>query len=114
MDSDLPESAAAYHLPLSAEEREVAARAIRLLIADEYRQPEIRGYAREVLGELEAHEGEPGDIALALSPQQMKITHTALKVLVDDLQREQAEERRLLQGILAKLPDEHSIRAITI
>ncbi len=44
----------------------------------------------------------------------MKITHTAVKLLLDDLQREQADEREILRAILDKLPDEHTMRAITL
>lgn len=44
----------------------------------------------------------------------MKITHTALKLLHDDLRHEHADEREILRRILDKLPDEHTMRAITI
>ena len=44
----------------------------------------------------------------------MKITHTAVRVLLDDTQREQAGERELLRSILEKLPDEHTMRAIQL
>jgi hypothetical protein len=44
----------------------------------------------------------------------MKITHTAVKLLLDDLQRGQDDERQVLWRILQKLPDEHAIRAIVI
>jgi hypothetical protein len=51
---------------------------------------------------------------LALTAEQMKITHTAVKIMLDDSQREQHQERRLLWSILEKLPDEHAIRAIDL
>ena len=50
----------------------------------------------------------------ALVGRQMKITHTALRLLLNDLQREQAEEREILRRILDKLLDEHTMRAIEI
>jgi hypothetical protein len=44
----------------------------------------------------------------------MKITHSAVKLLLDDLQRGQAQEREILRHIVAKLPDEHTMRAIEL
>ena len=44
----------------------------------------------------------------------MKITHSAVKLLINDLQREQASEREVLRHILEKLPDEHTMRAIEL
>jgi hypothetical protein len=63
------------------------------------------------LGELP---DERGVLTVALAPQQMKITHTAVKLLLNDTAREQASEREILWGILEKLPDEHTMRAIQI
>jgi hypothetical protein len=37
-----------------------------------------------------------------------------VRLLLNDLQREQADERELLRRILDKLPDEHTMRAIVI
>jgi len=51
---------------------------------------------------------------VSLTPQQMKITHSGVRLLLNDSQREQAEERELLRSILEKLPDEHTMRAIAI
>lgn len=104
-----------YHLFVSAEENPVAVTALRLLISDEAHEPGIRALAREVIGQLisEAAEGE-AMLTVSLSPPAMKITHTAVKLLLDDLQREQSEERRILRQILDKLPDEHAIRAIEL
>jgi hypothetical protein len=53
-------------------------------------------------------------MTLALEPRQMKITHSAVKLLLNDLGREQHDEREILRGILEKLPDEHVMRAIEI
>jgi len=49
---------------------------------------------------------------LELTPAQLKITHTALHALLDDFGHEEHEVHRVIQELLAKLPDEHSIRAI--
>jgi hypothetical protein len=51
---------------------------------------------------------------LELTPAQMKITHTALKSLLDDFGHEEHDVHRVIHEVLAKLPDEHSIRAITL
>ena len=108
-----PEST--FHLFLDPAEAEVAAVALNLLIADEAHQPQIRQLAREVLAGLDAAEpGETGTLTLTLHPEQMKIAHTALRVLLDDTQREQADEREVLRSILEKLPDEHTMRAIQL
>jgi hypothetical protein len=118
-DTSQPETAAgdaapAYHLLLDAPERTIATRAVRLLISDEAHHPEIRKIAREVLAELE-REPPPGEpLTVPLSPPGMKITHTAVKLLRDDLRRDQADDQRTLRAILDKLPDEHAIRAILI
>jgi len=51
---------------------------------------------------------------LELTPAQLKITHTALKSLLDDFGHDQHEVIRVIHEVLDKLPDEHSIRAIDI
>jgi ATP-dependent exoDNAse (exonuclease V) beta subunit len=51
---------------------------------------------------------------LELTPAQLKIVHTALRSLLDDFGRDQAEIQRLIHELLAKLPDEHAIRAIQL
>ena len=51
---------------------------------------------------------------LELSPAQMKITHTALKSLLDDFGHEQPKLHKVIHEVLAKFPDEHSIRAIDL
>jgi hypothetical protein len=103
-----------FHLLLEREEVRVATTALSLLLEDERRVPEFRPHAREVLAALEAAPEAQGILAVPLTPQQMKVTHTAVKLLFDDLQREQAEERDTLRAILEKLPDEHTMRAIQL
>jgi hypothetical protein len=103
-----------YHLLLEAGEVPVAASALRLLISDEAHEPLIRGLAREVIEGLEAAPDDRGRLTLTLSPEQMKIIHSATRLLLNDLQRGQAEERETLRSILEKLPDEHVMRAIQL
>jgi hypothetical protein len=107
-----------YHLSVVPEETSVAVTALRLLISDEAHEPGIRGLAREVIAQLTSEPRRDGEESgartVSLSPPAMKITHTAVKLLLDDLQREQGEERRILRQILEKLPDEHAIRAIEL
>ncbi len=58
----------------------------------------------------------PDDTAyrLELTPGQLKITHTALKSLLDDFGHEEHDMHRLVREVLDKLPDEHAIRAIDL
>jgi hypothetical protein len=113
--SDLTsESEAAYHLLLDPDEVPVATSALRLLIADEAHQPDIRRLARAVLDHLQGEPDEEDVLQVPLSAQEMKITYTAVKLLLDDLQRKQHDERAVLWQILDKLPDEHAIRAIAL
>jgi hypothetical protein len=104
----------AFHLFLDEHEVPVAASALRLLISDEAHEPAIRRLAREVLAELAGAPDERGLLTVALQPGQMKITHSAVRLLLNDLQRGQADEREVLRGILEKLPDEHTMRAIEL
>jgi hypothetical protein len=108
------ESEPAFHLFLDADELPVAASALRLLISDEAHQPDIRRLAREVLAAVDAAHAEQRAVRLPLSPPQMKITYTAVRLLLNDLQREQDDERQILWRIVEKLPDEHAIRAIVL
>jgi hypothetical protein len=48
------------------------------------------------------------------TPAQLKVVHTALKSLLDDFGHEEADVVRVIREVLAKLPDEHSIRAINL
>jgi hypothetical protein len=51
---------------------------------------------------------------LELTPAQLKITHTALRSLLDDFGHDERAIHALIHEVLAKLPDEHAIRAIQI
>ena len=59
---------------------------------------------------------KPGQIAyrLELTAAQLKIVHTALRALFDDLGREQHDVKDVVAAVLAKLPSEHDIRAINL
>jgi len=104
----------AYHLHVDPDEVRVASLALGMLISDEAHEPQIRRLARDVLVALEGQPGADGILTVGLSPEQMKITHTALRLLLNDLGREQDPERQILWRIIQKLPDEHAIRAIEL
>jgi Ni,Fe-hydrogenase III large subunit len=61
-------------------------------------------------------EGPGGEVNyhLELTPEQLKVTHTALKSLLDDFGHDEKLVRRVIHEVLGKLPDEHSIRAIQL
>lgn len=112
--SDGERAEAGFHLSLEADEVRSARTALKLLLGEDTHEPPIRPLAREVLAALDAEPDERGQLSLLLSPRQMKITHTAVKLRFDDSRREEAEERSALRGILEKLPDEHTMRAIRL
>jgi hypothetical protein len=62
---------------------------------------------------MEMEEG-PFRYHLELTPEQLKITHTALRSLLDDFGHDQSEIQALIHEVLAKLPDDHAIRAIRL
>jgi hypothetical protein len=59
---------------------------------------------------------QPGEIAfrLDLTAAELKVTHTALKSLLDDYGHEEQDIVLLIRTVIDKLPDEHSIRAIDL
>ena len=57
---------------------------------------------------------EPFHYHLELTPAQLKITHTALRSLLDDFGHEEHDVMAVIHEVLEKLPDEHSIRAIVL
>ena len=59
---------------------------------------------------------QPGGIAyhLNLTAAELKIVHTALRSLLDGLGHEENDVRRVVAAVLAKLPDEHDMRAINL
>lgn len=63
-----------------------------------------------------ADETDPAQINfhLELTPAQLKVTHTALKSLLDDFGHDESDVAGVVHQVLEKLPDEHSIRAIDL
>ena len=59
---------------------------------------------------------KPDEIAyrLELTAAQLKIVHTALKSLFDDLGHEEHDVKEVVAAVLAKLPGEHDMRAIDL
>jgi hypothetical protein len=59
---------------------------------------------------------KPGEIAyhLDLTAAQLKIVHTALTSLRDDLGRDQHDVRGVVSAVLDKLPSAHDMRAIDL
>ena len=58
----------------------------------------------------------PDDVAftLDLTPGQLKIVHAALRSFRDDFGHDQRDVHKIIHELLAKLPDEASIRSIDI
>jgi hypothetical protein len=117
----------AYHLLLAGDEVQPTRTALELLISDVAHDHQIRELARAVIARLPDTAGLDAQGAgagaalrredvtsIPLQPAEMKIVHTAVHLLLDDLQREQADEMHVLHRIIDKLPDEHAIRAISL
>jgi len=51
---------------------------------------------------------------LELTPAQLKLTHTALRSLLDDFGHDEPDVHAVVRQVLDKLPDEHAIRAIRL
>jgi hypothetical protein len=51
---------------------------------------------------------------LDLTPAQLKITHSALKAMLADFGHDEPDVRRVIREVLAKLPEEASVRAIDL
>jgi hypothetical protein len=51
---------------------------------------------------------------LELTPAQLKLTHTALRSLLDDFGHDESDVHAVIREVLDKLPDEHAIRAIRL
>ena len=63
---------------------------------------------------MEGRLGESINYHLELPPAPLKITATALRSLLDDFGHDQREIHQIIHEVLAKLPDEHAIRAIQL
>jgi hypothetical protein len=51
---------------------------------------------------------------LELTPAQLKVTHSALRSMLADFGHDEPDVHRVIREILAKLPEEASIRAIDL
>jgi hypothetical protein len=51
---------------------------------------------------------------LELTPAQLKVTHSALRSMLTDFGHDQPDVHRIIRDVLAKLPDDASIRAIDL
>ena len=51
---------------------------------------------------------------LELTPAQLKVTYSALRSMLADFGHDEPDVHRVIREILAKLPDEASIRAIDL
>ena len=49
-----------------------------------------------------------------LTPAQLKITHTALRSLLDDFGHDESDVKGVIREVLDKLPDEHAMRAVRL
>ncbi len=58
----------------------------------------------------------PDDVAyrLELTPPQLKVTWTALKIFFDDLGHDEHDVKEVVRSVLDKLPGEHDVRSIEI
>ena len=52
--------------------------------------------------------------ALELTPAELKITHTALRSLLDDFGHDERDVGRVVRAVLAKLPADADIQAIDL
>ena len=51
---------------------------------------------------------------LELTPAQLKVTHSALRSMLTDFGHDEPDVHRVIREVLAKLPDDASIRAIDL
>jgi len=51
---------------------------------------------------------------LDLTPAQLKVTHSALRSMLADFGHDEPDVHRIIREVLAKLPDDASIRAIDL
>ena len=58
----------------------------------------------------------PDEVAyhLELTPAQLKVTYTALKIFFDDLGHDERDVQDIVRQVLDKLPGEHDVRSIQI
>ncbi len=76
-------------------------------------QPAVARYRSQGM-ESELIQPDETAYRLELTAAQLKIVHTALKALYDDLGHEEHDVKQVVASVLAKLPGEHEIRAIDL
>ena len=59
-------------------------------------------------------DAEGNAFTLELTATELKITHTALRSLLDDFGHDERDVARLIRAVLAKLPDDAAIEAIDL
>ena len=59
-------------------------------------------------------DAEANAFTLELTATELKITHTALRSLLDDFGHDERDVARLIRAVLAKLPDDAEIQAIDL
>lgn len=73
-----------------------------------------QGVLTVIISTMSLEDTEPVTFGLRLTGPELKVTYTALRSLRDDLGHHQADINHIIQSVLAKLPDEHTMRAIRI
>jgi hypothetical protein len=73
-----------------------------------------RAVSAVIIWTMSGDDTEEVTFGLRLTGPELKITYTALRALRDDLGRHEADVNHIVQSVLDKLPDEHTIRAIRI
>ena len=51
---------------------------------------------------------------LELEPGELKVTHTALRALLNDLGHDESDVQRIVRAVLAKLPPASEVEAIDL
>ncbi|MEA2145732.1 MAG: hypothetical protein QOG59_1319 [Solirubrobacteraceae bacterium] len=72
------------------------------------------GASAVIISAMSVDDTDAVTFGLRLTGPELKITYTALRALRDDLGRHEADVNHIVQAVLDKLPDEHTIRAIRI
>jgi hypothetical protein len=75
-----------------------------------HEEHDVRRVAEEVIARLASAEHQE----IPLDAASMKVTWSALHMLLDDSGRSQSDDRERLRALLDRLPGEHDIRAIDL
>jgi hypothetical protein len=63
---------------------------------------------------IESWDPERIAFTLELTPAELKVTYAALRSMLDDFGHDERDVLAVVRRVIAKLPDEHSIRAIDL